>query len=86
MICLDATLIVLFIMFNFVFTNPDNGIYPMMSDMAKKTITNPHFLSQTLMWFSYQNEYFDFSMITSIVLTVIVGIMGALGKTSPQEE
>ena len=80
MLMLDALLIILFIMYNFLWWNPDTGVIPMLSDMANRTITNPTFRDQVISNLVTNNEYFNWMMTTCIVLTVVVGVVGSLDK------
>jgi hypothetical protein len=85
MIVLDAILIILFIMFNYMFNNPVNGSITLLSDMANKTIIDPTFLAQVQSGFSLQNEFFGFGMTILIIMTVIIGVVGATDKDKPGE-
>lgn len=85
MICLDAVLIILYIMFNYMFNNPVNGSITMLNDMANRSITNGSFLAQVRSGFNLQNEFFGFGMAILIIMTVIVGVVGATDKDKPGE-
>jgi len=85
MIMLDGILIIMYIMFNYMFVNPINGVQPMLSDMANRTITNPTFLTQVQSGFSLQNEFFGFGMATLIIINVIVCVVCATDKDKAGE-
>ena len=85
LIMLDGILIVMYIMFNYMFVNPINGVQPMLSDMANWTITNPTFLAQVQNGFSLQNEFFGFGMTTIIIINVIVCVVCATDKDKAGE-
>ena len=85
MIMVDAILIIMYIMFNYMLVNPVNGVQPMLSNMANNTISNPTFLSQVRDGFSLQNEFFGFGMTTLIIINVIVCVVSATDKEKSGE-